>query len=236
MSSEDEAFRLEVELVDLRKLLAKAGIDAAEREVERKFQLVLLEELHHRAKNNLAIVQAIVSQSLKAARTIEGGQKAIENRLAALSRVHDLLLRTTWSTTKLTAIVASAIEPFEALSEGQFNSRISDFDVTAAAVLPLAMILNELCTNAAKYGALSNPGGRVDIAAMVDGNECFHLIWTETNGPPVLAPSSRSFGSKLIEHAFITQLRGVAQLTFDPLGVHYELKAPAAALKVGIPK
>jgi two-component sensor histidine kinase len=232
MASDDEEFSLEAENLDLRRLLAKAGIDAAEQEVARKLQRVLLEELHHRVKNNLATVQAIVSQSLRAAPNVEEGLKAIEDRLAALARVHDLLLQTSWSKTKLAAIVKVATDPFETPSARQIYARASNFDVASAAALPLAMVLNELCTNAAKYGALSSPKGRVDIDATVDDTrKRFRLVWSEKNGPPVTEPTRRSFGSKLIEHAFVAQLQGTARLEFDPAGVRYELETPTASLR-----
>lgn len=232
MGPDDEEFRLETENLDLRRLLAKAGIDAAEQEVARKLQRVLLEELHHRVKNNLATVQAIVSQSLRAAQSVEEGRKAIESRLLALARVHDLLLQTNWSRTKLEAIVKTAIEPFDTPSARQVFTRASNLDVAPAAALPLAMVLNELCTNAAKYGALSSPTGRVEIDATVDdANKRFRLIWAEKNGPAVMEPTRRSFGSKLIEHAFVAQLQGTARLNFDPAGVRYELEAPLASLQ-----
>lgn len=231
MAWDDGDSGLEAENLDLRRMLAKAGLDAAEHEVARKVQLILLEELHHRVKNNLATVQAIVSQTLRAAQSVEEGRKAIESRLAALARVHDLLLQTTWSKTKLAAIVAAAIEPFDTPSARQFHTRTSNFDVAPAAVLPLALVLNELCTNAAKYGALSSPKGHVVIEATVDdAHKRFRLAWVETNGPPVSEPTRRSFGSKLIEHAFVAQFQGTARLQFDPAGARYELEAPASSL------
>lgn len=233
MASDEEELRLEAENFDLRRLLVKAGIDAEQQEVARKLQRVLLEELHHRVKNNLATVQAIVSQSLRTARNVEEGRRAIESRISALARVHDLLLQTAWSQTKLEAIVKSAIEPFDTPSARQVHTRASNFDVAPAAALPLAMVLNELCTNAVKYGALSSPAGRVEIDATVDdGSKRFLLVWAEKNGPAVAEPTRRSFGAKLIEHAFVAQLQGTARLNFHPSGVHYELEAPVASLQI----
>ena len=104
MASAKDDYTLAIENIDLRRLLAKAGLDAAEQEVGRKLQRVLLEELHHRVKNNLATVQAIVSQSLRAAQSVEEGRKAIESRLLALGRVHDLLLLTPWRFPMLPAV------------------------------------------------------------------------------------------------------------------------------------
>ena len=115
-------------------------------------QRLLLEELHHRIKNVLATVMAIASQSLRHADSVEHGREAIQHRLLALDRVHDLLLKANWTSASLRSIVLTAIDPFD--KSARFSVEIPDIDVSPSAVLPLAMILNELCTNAIKYGAL----------------------------------------------------------------------------------
>lgn len=233
--SDTHEFRLEAENLDLRRLLAQAGIDAAEQKVAEKLQRIMVEELHHRVKNILATVQAIASQSLRATQNIEDGRKAIESRLQALGRVHDVLLQTNWSKAKLVAILMAGIEPFITATAPQIEIRSADIEVAPAAALPLAMILNELCTNAVKYGALSRPTGRVSIEASVaDGDDGFLLTWTEKGGPAVQEPARRSFGSKLIEHAFVAQLQATARLSFAPGGVIYELRAPLAELNGSI--
>lgn len=227
MASHDDEFRLEAENLDLRRLLAKAGIDAAEQEVAKKLQRLILEELHHRVKNMLATVQAITSQSLRSADTLEQARSAIENRLAALSRVHDLLLQANWSEAMLNAVVKTAIEPFETQAAQQFSLHADTLKLSPNAVLPIAMVINELCTNAVKYGALSTPAGHVTIDASIDADgNMLRFNWTEKNGPVVREPSRRSFGSKLMEHAFVSQLEAKASLKFAPGGVCYELEAP----------
>jgi two-component sensor histidine kinase len=231
VSTEDE-LRLEVENVDLRRLLAQAGIDAAEQKGIERLQRVLLEELHHRVKNTLATVMAITSQSLRSAESVEHGRQAIEHRLLALGRVHDLLLQTNWTTAPLAAILKTATDPFDTGGRGRFFVQSSDIEVSSGAVLPLAMVLNELCTNAVKYGALSNAGGRVEITATVDDPQNqFRLRWAESGGPTVHVPTHRSFGTRLIEHSFVKQLEGEAQLTFEPTGVVCVLHIPLASLK-----
>ena len=233
--SDTHEFRLEAENLDLRRLLAQAGIDAAEQKVTEKLQRIMVEELHHRVKNILATVQAIASQSLGAAQNIEDGRKAIESRLQALGRVHDVLLQTNWSKAKLAAILRAGIEPFITAAAPQIEMRSADIEVAPAAALPLAMVLNELCTNAVKYGALSRPTGRVDIEATVtDSGDSFLLTWVEKSGPAVREPARRSFGSKLIEHAFVAQLQATAHLRFDPDGVIYELRVPLAQVNGSI--
>ena len=158
MASEKE-LRLDIENAKLRQLLVQAGVDAAEHKVMEGLQRLLLEELHHRIKNVLATVMAIASQSLRNADSVEHGREAIEHRLFALGRVHDLLLKANWESATLASIVETAIEPFDKSS--RFAFQIPDIEVSPSAVLPLAMILNELCTNAVKYGALSNASGCV---------------------------------------------------------------------------
>lgn len=231
MTPEDE-LRLEVENVDLRRLLAQAGIDAAEQKTVEHLQRLLLEELHHRVKNTLATVMAITSQSLRNADSLEHGRQAIENRLMALGRVHGLLLQTSWTSTPLAAILKTAIDPFDPGGGGRFFVQTSNIDVSSGAVLPLAMVLNELCTNAVKYGALSNADGRVELTSTVDeaGNQ-FRLKWAEKGGPTVEKPTRRGFGTRLIEHSFVSQLQGEAHLTFEPSGVVCVLDIPLASLK-----
>jgi two-component sensor histidine kinase len=221
--------RLDTENAQLRQLLAQAGIDAAEQKVMDGLQRLLLEELHHRIKNVLATVMAVASQSLRNVDNVEQGRQAIEHRLLALGRVHDLLLKTNWTSATLESIVRTAIDPFDRSS--RFFLEIPHIDVSPSAVLPLAMILNELCTNAVKYGALSNADGHVAISAAVNAsNERFGFTWAETGGPPVSIPTRQSFGTRLIEQGFVGELRGEAHLSFERSGVVCKLDIPLASL------
>ena len=209
--------------------MAQAGIDAAEHKVMEGVQRLLLEELHHRIKNVLATVMAITSQSLRNTDTIQHGRKAIEHRLLALGRVHDLLLKTNWTSATLESIIRTAIDPFD--KAARFSVEIPEIDVSPSAVLPLAMILNELCTNAVKYGALSNDNGCVALSAVISAsNERFGFTWLETGGPSVQIPTHRSFGMRLIEHGFVGELEGKAHLAFEPSGVVCTLDIPLASL------
>lgn len=231
MSVHNEPFQLEAEILDLRRLLATAGINAAEQEKARQLQRLVLEELHHRVKNILATVKAITTQSLRSALTVEEGRQAIENRLLALSRVHDLLLQTNWSKTKLAAVLAAAIDPYDTQGSGRFRLTTPDIDLSSSAVLPIAIVINELCTNAVKYGAMSTPLGHIEITSTIsEDGRLFTLRWAEVNGPEVQPPTRRSFGSKLIEEVFMSRLHGKALLSFEPTGVVYQLQAPVAAL------
>ena len=145
--------------INTRSLLAKAGIDAREREASDKLQKLILEELHHRIKNTLATVGAIVSQSLRNLQGAEHAQHAIEGRLLALGRAHDLLLQARWTSADLGTVVRSATEAFDDPDEPNFSISGPDIRMTSGAAIAVAMTLNELCTNTTKFGALSVPGG-----------------------------------------------------------------------------
>lgn len=216
--------------IDARGLLAQAGIDAREREAADRLQKLILEELHHRIKNTLATVGAIASQSLRGVPGAENAQHAIEGRLLALGRAHDLLLQARWTSADLAKIVRGATEAFENPDAPKFTIAGPDVRVTSGAVIAIAMILNELCTNATKFGALSVPAGRVDIEWMLDPQtQRLRLTWTERNGPLVRAPDKRSFGTRLVE-TLGKQLKGDVRLGYEPSGFVYSLDVPLASL------
>ena len=217
--------------IDARALLAQAGIDAEQREAADKLQKLILEELHHRIKNTLATVSAIAAQSLRTATSIEHGQHAIESRLLALGRAHDLLLQARWSSADLAEIVKGATEPYDSEGEGKFSIQGPDLQITSGAVIALAMTLNELCTNTTKFGALSAPSGRIAIVWTIDEtNQRLHLTWTESGGPEVHAPTRRSFGTRMIE-TLGKQLNGKVEMAYDPKGLVYSLDVPLSSLK-----
>ena len=172
--------------IDAKALLAQAGIDAKEREAADKLQKLILEEMHHRIKNTLATVSAIASQSLRTATSIEHGQQAIEGRLIALGRAHDLLMQVSWANASLVNTVRGATEPYDGQGAGRFSIDGPDIGITSGAVIALAMTFNELCTNTTKFGALSVPAGRIEIAWTIDDEtQRLRLTWTEKGGPAV---------------------------------------------------
>jgi two-component sensor histidine kinase len=216
---------------DAARLLTKAGIDATENEAAKQLQRLLLEELHHRVKNTLATVIAITSQSLRNAESLEKGRLAVEDRLVSLGRAHDLLLQANWTGAKLTDVIRAAIDPFDRRGIPRFVVQDTNLLVGPGAVLPFTMSLNELCTNAIKYGALSNLTGLIYITMAIDEPaQRFLLTWTEQGGPTVQQPTRRSFGTKLIGR-LANQLNGDIRLRYEPAGFIYELDMPLKSLQ-----
>jgi two-component sensor histidine kinase/CheY-like chemotaxis protein len=232
LSAENDSLRLLLEQagIDAKALLAQAGIDAKEREAADKLQKLILGELHHRIKNTLATVSAIASQSFRGATSIEHGQTAMEGRLLALGRAHDLLMQISWSNASLTHTLSDATEPYDSQGMRRFHFNGPDIRITSGAVIALAMTLNELCTNTTKFGALSNVNGRVEIVWTIDEVEQrMRLTWTEKGGPPVERPARRSFGTRMME-SLGQQLNGRVQLTYDPSGFVYLLEVPLGSM------
>jgi two-component sensor histidine kinase/CheY-like chemotaxis protein len=225
LSAENDSLRVLLEQagIDAKLLLEQAGIDAKEREAADKLQKLILGELHHRIKNTLATVSAIASQSFRASTSIEQGQRAMEGRLVALARAHDLLMQNSWSNAGLVDILSGATEPYDSQGARRFHFNGPNLRITSGAVIALAMTLNELCTNTTKFGALSTAAGRIDLSwTIVEEKQRLRLTWTERGGPPVQRPTRRSFGTRMME-SLGQQLNGQVQLTYEPSGFVYVL-------------
>jgi two-component sensor histidine kinase len=232
LSAQNDSLRLLLEQagIDAKLLLEQAGIEAKEREAADKLQKLILGELHHRIKNTLTTVSAIATQSFRTSTSIEHGQRAMEGRLVALGRAHDLLMQISWSNASLVQTLGGAIEPYDSQGARRFHFNGPDVRITSGAVIALAMTLNELCTNTTKFGALSIPAGRVDISWTInDEKQRLRLTWTERGGPPVQHPTRRSFGTRMIE-SLGQQLNGHVQLNYEPSGFAYLLDVPLGSI------
>ena len=232
LTAENDSLRLLLEqaVINAEVLLAQSGIDAKEREAADKLQKLILEELHHRIKNTLATVSAIASQSLRTADNMAHAQQAIEGRLYALGRAHDLLMQVSWANASLEQTLRGATEPYDSKKGGRFTIAGPSVRIASGAVIALAMTLNELCTNATKFGALSVPSGHVQIVWTNDEvAQRLRLTWTEIGGPPVQAPSRRSFGTRMMG-SLGQQLGGTVELKYPTSGFTYTLDVPIASL------
>ena len=152
--------------------------------------------------------------------------------LIALGRAHDLLMQVSWANASLVATVRGATEPYDAKGIGHFSITGPDIGITSGAVIALAMTFNELCTNTTKFGALSVPTGRVAIAWTIDKEtQRLRMTWIEIGGPPVQAPSRRSFGTRMMG-SLGQQLNGKVELEYRPTGFVYTLDVPLNSLTI----
>lgn len=200
-----------------RKAVAIAGAsrDLTERKRAEELERLLANELNHRVRNSLAIVQSIVVQSLRNAVDLESASRAVSGRIVSLAAAHELLTERSWSGADIKALVARAIAPF---ASGNITVEGPSLDVSPKQALALSLALHELATNAAKYGALSRPEGRVELRWEVQNGQ-LHLSWHESGGPQVVSPPRRGFGSRMLKDVLSRDLDGQVRLEFAAEGV-----------------
>ena len=192
-------------------------------------QRLLMAELGHRVKNSLTLVQALVSQTLREETSVDRAREALTARIAALGQSHGMLIDERWSGASLKQVVDGAIGLHGARTvTDRFKVAGPSVRLGPRQMLAMSMALHELGTNAAKYGALSVPNGRVEIAWTTtrrSNSRWLRLHWQELGGPPVLPPTRRGFGSKLIKRALKEALDGEVTLSFEPGGVTCTVQA-----------
>ncbi len=211
-----------------------AMLDITARKRAEEHQRLLTGELQHRVKNTLALVQAIASQTFRDATDLGATREAFAARLVSLGRAHDILTRSSWTEAPITEVVEGALAVHRGAETARIRTGGPAVRLGARAALSLALALHELATNAAKYGALSNDAGSIDLRWHVvrAGAPRFCLVWSEQAGPPILRPPSRrGFGSRLIERSFAAEVGGEVRLTYAPTGLICRLEAPLAAMQ-----
>lgn len=210
--------------LDFAASLADRTYAAVARVRAEEDQRLLNEELSHRLKNNLAMVQAIAKQTLRGVQD-RPAVHGLNQRLVALGTAHDVLFRQNWLAARIAPVVDSALALHA--ESARFDVSGPDMSLNARTVLSLSMLLHELATNALKYGALSADTGRVTLAWTVDAEPdaaVFTMTWEEIGGPPVNTPSRQGFGSRLIRMGLAGT--GDTRLRYDPTGFRGEFRAP----------
>ncbi|SDM89116.1 PAS domain S-box-containing protein [Methylobacterium phyllostachyos] len=205
---------------------AVSDIDARRRAEEQRD--LLNNELSHRMKNLLAMVQAIAANTLRGATDVEAAKEVLADRLITLGKAHDLLLGGAVEHAALEQVVRGGVG-LQDDGTGRVAYRGPPVEIGGRAALALALMTHELATNAAKYGALSTPGGRVDVAWSLTGVEAdavLSISWCERGGPPVSPPTRKGFGSRLIERGLVSAVDGRIALTYPPEGVRCVVEAP----------
>ncbi|GJD28792.1 hypothetical protein PMNALOAF_0021 [Methylobacterium adhaesivum] len=209
-------------------------IDAALARLRAEEQQDLLNhELSHRMKNLLAMVQSIATQTLRNATRVDEARDVLAGRLVALGRAHDLLMGAALTSTRIEPVVRGALQVHE---DGHARFRVAgpSIEIGADRAVSLALMLHELATNAAKYGALSNETGRVDITWEIrdePGEPHLRFAWIEAGGPPVAPPTRKGFGSRFIERGLASQVGGSLALDYRREGVACVIVAPLAAFR-----
>jgi PAS domain S-box-containing protein len=200
-------------------------IDITQRKQAEEHKKLLIDELNHRVRNTLAVVQSIAQQTLKGEAATEASRRAFEGRLLALAKAHGLLTRTSWESANLAEVVEDAIQTNIAARD-RITIRGRDMMLGPKPALAIAMALHELFTNAIKYGSLSNEAGWVEIAWSPAEEARFQLTWSEHGGPPVSPPVRRGYGSAMMEQALARDLQGEVLVEYRREGLHCAILAP----------
>lgn len=188
-------------------------------------------ELAHRMKNVLSMIGAIASQTFRSADTLDQARVAFSNRLTALAQAQDGLTGEGIGAAPLRTVIENALAPHRPPESVVSIEGPDHLLLSGRTALSLALAINELATNAVKYGALSSPEGRLAIRWRAE-DETFTLDWIEEGGPPVSPPSRRGFGSRLVEDIVPKEFGGTASHAYAATGVRYGLEAPLANLRL----
>jgi PAS domain S-box-containing protein len=208
---------------------SKVARDITERKRSQSRLDMLARELQHRTKNLFAVVQAVVTRSFAGKKSVEEAEAAVVNRLRSLAQTHAMLMEKDWQGADLAAVVNAELSPYA----GRVRIAGPTVTLSGQAAQNFALALHELATNAAKYGALSNPDGRVHVAWSVvkgDGTDFLRFRWEEHGGPPVAQPARRGFGSAVLEQVMGEYVENPPLIDFAPGGIRYELSGPLDAL------
>jgi chemotaxis family two-component system sensor kinase Cph1 len=211
----------------LESVLRQVDLARKEREAALAHQNLLMAELDHRVKNTLASIQALVQQTRARAGSVDDFSAALDRRIRAMSHAHDLMSETRWRGASVRGLVEEELAPFRSDRNGSLLISGDDLMLSPKAALPFTLVVHELITNAAKYGALSTPSGDIRIGWHRREDGALVLTWKERSGPPVAVPTRRGFGSVVIERSLRHEIKGTSTLTFDADGVACVIVIPS---------
>ncbi|MFC1456232.1 PAS domain-containing protein [Microvirga arabica] len=198
------------------------------KQVEERQQL-LIRELHHRVKNTLATVQAIVGSTARTASSIDEFYQGFVGRIVSLARTHNLLTEDLWQKAALEDLIQTELGPYADEARNRIVFDGPHVELPSEAAVPIGMAIHELTTNAAKHGALSTFGGQVEVRWRVEPGEerpILHFAWTEHGGPRVSAPTRQGFGSRLLQRVLATQLQADVSMDFPEEGLRFTMTLP----------
>ncbi|OAS22468.1 sensor histidine kinase [Methylobacterium platani] len=211
--------------------------DITDRRLAEERQSLLIRELHHRVKNTLATVQAIVGSTARTASSIDSFYEAFVGRIMSLAHTHSVLTEDVWQTASLRGLLENELRPYADGEMGPGTGGRIDLDGPAVdlpseVAVPIGMAIHELTTNAAKYGALSNRAGQVRIRWSVepgDDRPRLRFHWRESGGPAVAPPTRQGFGSRLLQRVLTTQVQAEVAIDYAPGGLTLTMLAPLPA-------
>jgi light-regulated signal transduction histidine kinase (bacteriophytochrome)/CheY-like chemotaxis protein len=211
----------------LEVILQLSDLAARERKGAQERQELMIAELNHRVRNILSLVRALVTQSKDTAASIEEFSTVLGGRIQALARAHDQITNLNWAPVALKALVESEAGAYLGARADRIRMEGPEVALDPKAFATLALVVHEMMTNSAKYGALADSTGQVEVNWTLDQGSSLVIDWKESGGPPVQPPTRRGFGTTIIERSVPFDLKGDAEIRFDLLGVQARFVIPA---------
>lgn len=218
-----EGFRVTL----LEVILRMTEASDKERKTSQERQELLIAELNHRVRNILGLIRGLINQGKNSTMTAEQFAQVVGGRIQALARAHDQITRMNWAPGSVRLLIESEVAAYLGVKADRLNFTGPDVALEPEAFSTLALVIHELVTNSAKYGALSDSTGNVKIAWQLDDAQDLVISWQEAGGPPVTPPKRRGFGSTIIERSIPFDLSGQSEIHYELLGVRARLVIPA---------
>jgi two-component sensor histidine kinase len=206
-----------------------------ERRLTQERQTLLIRELHHRVKNTLSTVQAVLGATARSSRSVEEFTHAFSQRIQSLAKTHNLLTEDYWQSASLEQMLRNELDPYSEGGAQRVVIQGPEVELSADCAVPLSMAFHELTTNAVKYGALSSADGRIAVQWDLDGRDeerQLNFRWREMGGPPASKPDRTGFGSVLLTRVIPVQCSAETQLDYRDEGLRFKMQMPIAKARL----
>ncbi|MEO9529790.1 HWE histidine kinase domain-containing protein [Roseibium sp.] len=232
-TSSDLRAASQLRIMLLEVVLRMADEAGRERKAANEKQELLIAELNHRVRNILGLVRGLISQTEAGARTTEEFVRKLDSRVQSLARAHDQITRNNWSAASFSSLVETEVESYLSDRTDRISVKGPEVLLNPQAFSSMALVMHEMITNSAKYGAISVEQGRIEIDLTLDDRGGLLISWSEMGGPPVQAPERRGFGSTIIERTIPFELKGMAEVTYALSGVKASFRIPENFVEQG---
>ena len=231
---QEENFRVRAEKLTAEQALRRSQEHQEAMEKAEAHQRTLIEELNHRVKNMLTVVNAMARQTLATSPSLEDFTDNFIRRIDALGRTHSLLSREQWASVQLCDVARDSLEPYILDGKNRVSLEGPPVALDPKSALALGLVFHELATNAIKHGSLSNKDGIVAMSWDFKDDRLIALQWQESGGPEVRPPTRGGFGSRLIHLELTHELNGEVDLIYDPRGLKLMTSFPRSSHSGGL--